>query len=299
MAEREVRRGDTSEITRAYFDGLLLEMRHIDSVAPDTSVTVFGERFGTPIMFAALSHLDRTHPGGMVEAAQGVVAAGAAMWAGMGDETELEGILSTGAKTVKIIKPYADASEVLRKIEHAQAHGALAVGMDVDHAFGSAGSWGTVLGIPMKPQTFEDIRGYVRSTDLPFVVKGVLSLTDALKCLDAGVKGIVISHHHGMVDYALPPLQILPKIKEAVRDQMAVFVDCGIERGLDAFKALALGADAVSVGRALMPPLRDGGAEGVRKCIETMTQELHWAMAVTGSRDVGHIDPNVLWRREA
>jgi hypothetical protein len=94
--------GDSTKFTRDYFDSILVEMRHIDGVLPSTKLELYGETFSTPVMLAALSHLQSCHPEGMVEAARGIKAAGAVMWAGMGDEAELEGITSTGARTIKI-----------------------------------------------------------------------------------------------------------------------------------------------------------------------------------------------------
>ena len=249
-------------------------------------------------MFAALSHLGRVHPGGMAEAARGIVSANAVMWAGMGDTRELDDIVSTGAKTIKIINPYADESQVLDRIEHARKIGAIGVGMDVDHQFGSKGDRGSVIGIPI---TCETLRRYVKAAgELPFIVKGVLSVRDALKCLDCGVRGIVVSHHHGMVDYAVPPLMVLPEIVKAVNGNYPIFVDCCVESGLDVFKALALGATAVSVGRATMGPLGERGAEGVKQTIESITSELNWAMAVTCAARLTDITPDLLrWRQSA
>lgn len=289
--------GDSQRITREYFDSLLVEMRHIDAVEPSLSLDLYGETFDTPIMLAALSHLNNVHPDGLVEAARGMKVAGGVMWAGMGDPEELEAITDTGARTIKIIKPYADKEEIFRRIRHAESCGALAVGMDVDHQFGSINARYTVLDLAMRPQTMTDIREYVQSTKLPFIIKGVLSEQDAAKCLEAGVQGIVVSHHHGMVDYSLPPLQVLPKIVKLVAGRMPIFVDCGVERGLDVFKALALGATAVSVGRALMEPLRKSGADGVQQTIDRMNNELSWAMSVTCSADIRSIDPTVLWKK--
>lgn len=290
----QVNAGNSEKITRDYLDSLLVEMRHIDAVEPCTKLELYGETFATPVMLAALSHLDKTRPNGMVEAARGLLAAGGVMWTGMGDEEELEAITATGAKTIKIIKPYADNQVILKKIAHAEKQGCIAVGMDIDHQFGSKNSWGTVLGVPMAPKTLEEIRTFAGSTKLPFIIKGVLSEQDARKCLDAGVGGIVVSHHHGMVDYALPPLRILPRIAKLVNKRIPIFVDCGMNRGLDAFKALALGATAVSAGRVVMEPLRNDGAQGVQRVIEGMTAELKWAMAVTCSRDITGIDPSVI-----
>jgi isopentenyl diphosphate isomerase/L-lactate dehydrogenase-like FMN-dependent dehydrogenase len=299
MAENiTVNTGDSEKITRDYLDSLLVEMRHIDSVMPSTRLELYGETFETPVMLAALSHLDNTHQGGLAEAAQGMKAAGGLMWAGMGDEAELERITATGAKTIKIIKPYADNRDIFKKIEHAEKCGCIAVGIDVDHQFGSKKQWEMVREFKMKPKSLDEIKSFVRATKLPFIIKGVLSEIDARKCLDAGVQGIVVSHHHGMVDYSLPPLRILPHIVKIINKKIPVFVDCGINRGMDAFKAIALGANAVSVGRAIMGPLGAAGAAGVQKKIEEMTHELAWAMAVTCSPDIKHIDPALIWPKE-
>jgi len=287
--------GDSTAFTRNYFDSLLVEMRHIDGELPSTTMELYGETFSTPIMMAALSHLQGVHPEGMVEAARGIKAAGAVMWAGMGDQAELEAITATGARTIKIIKPYADNRDIIKKIEHAEKCGCLAVGMDIDHAFNRRGQYDVIQGLEMRPKSLDEIRELVKATQLPFVIKGILSEQDTYKCLDAGVRGIVVSHHHGHIDYALPPLRILPAIVKIVRKQIPIFVDCSIDRGMDAFKALALGADAVSAGRIIMGPLGAEGAEGVRKLIAGMTEELAGAMAATGSRDIRHIDLSLIW----
>jgi isopentenyl diphosphate isomerase/L-lactate dehydrogenase-like FMN-dependent dehydrogenase len=299
MAENiTVNAGDSEKITRDYLDSLLVEMRHIDSVMRSTRLELYGDTFETPGMLAALSHLDHTQPGGLAAAAKGMKAAGGVMWAGMGDEAELERITATGARTVKIIKPYADNRDIFKKIEHAEKCGCIAVGVDVDHQFGGKKQWEMVREFKMKPKSLDEIKSFVRATKLPFIIKGVLSEIDARKCLDAGVQGIVVSHHHGMVDYSLPPLRILPRIVKLINKKIPVFVDCGINRGMDAFKAIALGANAVSVGRAVMGPLGAEGAAGVQKTVEEMTHELAWAMAVTCSPDLNHIDPALIWPKE-
>lgn len=298
MALKNDRTGDANQITREYFDKLLIEMRHIDAVLPSTAMKLYGESFATPVMTAALSHLDNCRPGGAAEMARGVFQANAVMWTGMGEEDELDSIVETGARTVKIIKPHTNNDVIFKKMAHAEKCGAMAVGMDIDHAFNGKGKYDTVLGLPMVPKTLAEIKTFVRATKLPFIIKGILSEQDALKCAEAGVSGIVISHHHGILDYAVPPLMILPRIARALDGSMPIFVDCGISSGIDAFKALALGATAVCVGRALMDPLKDYGAEGVRKKIEDMTEELASAMARTCSPDITSIDPSLILKME-
>ena len=286
-------RGDSNQITREYFDSILLEARYWDSDLPSTEMALYGETFATPIMSAALSHLDNVCPGGAVKMAREVKAAGSVHWTGMGEAEELEAILATGAKTVKIIKPHLDNEIIYEKIAHAEAHGAFAVGMDIDHCFDGKGNYDLVLGLPMHSKTLSDLKEYVRFSKRPFIVKGVLSAQDAEKCVEAGVQGIVVSHHHGIMPYAVPPLMILPEIIRVTEHRIPVFVDCGIESGIDVFKALALGADAVCVGRHLMQVLpKEDGA--VTAAIQAMNGELMSIMARTGAKSLKEIDPSVL-----
>ena len=287
---------NSDKITRDYFESLLLESRYIDSDLPSTKLELYGRIFDTPVMTAALSHLGNTTENGMVIYAQAAARSNAVHWVGMGEDKELEDICATGAATIKIIKPHADNKEVFRKIEHAKKAGCFAVGMDIDHAFNGSGGYDNVLGLPMKPKTVEELRDFVQAAEIPFIVKGVLSTKDAEKCLKAGCKGIQLSHHHGIMSYAVPPLMMLPEILQVTRGEIPVFIDCGIESGMDVYKCLALGATAVSVGRHLMPLLKEG-ADKTAGRIKEMTGELAATMARTGIRDLKSFDPTVIHQR--
>ena len=287
---------NSDKITRDYFDSLLVETRYLDAVLPTTEMTLFGETFRTPIMTAALSHLHNTAQNGMTIYARAAALSGAVHWVGMGSEKELEDIVATGAHTIKIIKPHADNRVVLRKIEHAEKVGCMAVGMDIDHAFNGKGGYDEVFGLPMKAKTTEELKDFVEAAGVPFIVKGVLSAKDAEKCLKAGCAGFVVSHHHGMIQYAVPPLMVLEEIISVTGGEVPVFVDCGIESGMDAYKCLALGAKAVSVGRHLMPLLKDG-AEAVAGGIDEMTAELAGVMSRTGVSALDKMDATVIHRR--
>ena len=285
---------NANETTRAYLDSLMVTPSYLDSCVPSLETELFGKRFASPVTICAFSHLGKQHPGGMAEMARGAALAGICNFAGMGDNAELGEILATGAETIKIVKPYADRQKMADRIAFAEAHGALAVGVDIDHSFGHAGYPDVVLGEEMKPLSTAELTDLVQSTKLPFVVKGVLSVQDAVKCASAGVQGLVISHHHGIVPYAVPPLMILPEIKRAVGDRMTLIVDCGMETGSDAFKALALGAQAVCIGRAVLPAFQKDGAEGVKAFVDGMNDELRAMLAWTCSPDPAHISPNVI-----
>lgn len=288
---------NSDTITRDFFDSLLLEPRYINSDLPSTKLELYGRTFDTPVMTAALSHLGNTAENGMLIYAQAAAKCNAVHLVGMGKDKELEEITSTGAATIKIIKPHADNKEVFRKIEQAKKAGCFAVGMDIDHAFNGNGGYDNVLGLPMKPKTTEELADFVQAAgDTPFIVKGVLSTKDAEKCLKAGCKGIQLSHHHGIMSYAVPPLMMLPEILQVTRGEIPVFIDCGIESGMDVYKGLALGATAVSVGRHLMPFLKEG-ADKTSDRIKEMTGELAATMARTGVKDLKSFDPTVIHQR--
>ena len=150
----------------------------------------------------------------------------------------------------------------------------------------------------MKLPSLDDLKSFIRSTSLPFFIKGALSVQDARRCLELGCAGIVLSHHNGLMRCAVPPVRLLPKIRAAVGKDLLLIADGGMESGYDAFKALALGADAVTVGRALMPALKENGAQGVCDVITAMTNQLLAMMYRTGSPDLKHIDPSVLWEKD-
>ena len=294
----EYRSMDTNEITRAYMDSILIEERLIGSTLPSVQMEFLGETFSGPVMTPAFSHLpayNGREKNGLVEYSEAAKRCNVVNWCGMMENNTFSEILKTGAKTIRIIKPYADRAKVMDQIEFAQDSGAIAVGVDIDHIFG-AGGYDVVVGEAMTAQSQEDIRGYVEATKLPFVVKGVLSVRDAVKCAEAGVKVIVVSHHHGILPSAVPPLMILPKIKKALAGtDVTIVVDCGIDRGVDVYKALALGADAVSVGRAMLPSLEKQGSAGVEEYIQGMHRELIKVMGMTGARTLREIDPSTLW----
>ncbi len=295
--EAAVRPSDANQITRRYLDSILVEERLIDSVPASLQWELFGETFETPIMTPAFSHLKKLagRENGMVEYAEAAKNMGAVNWVGMIENEEFGQILATGAKTIRIIKPYADRDKVYDQIAYAENGGAIAVGMDIDHIFGNNGEYDVCMGEEMTGQTQADLAGYMKATKLPFIIKGVLSVQDARKCAELGVSGIVVSHHHGRLPYAIPPLMILPDIVKAVGGRMKIFVDCSIDTGADAYKALAMGADAVSVGRAMMPGLVADGAAGVEAQIRRMNEELRLMMGFTGCASLKDMDPSALW----
>ena len=282
-------KGDSVQVARMYMDSLLVESRIVGAEKPDTTFRFLGETFAMPVMTAALSHLD------LVSMAEGAKQAGACVSIGMGGNEEFGAVLSTGAKVMKIIKPYADEKEIMSRIAFAEANGALAVGMDVEHAVNvDDAEDAVVVGLQMKQPTLAELEKYIRSTKLPFFIKGALSVQDALRCRDLGAAGVILSHHNGLMRYAVPPVMILPEIRKAVGRDLILIADGGIESGFDAFKALARGADAVTMGKALMGPLKDKGAEGVKEALQKAAGQLQAMMIRTGTKNLKHMDPSVI-----
>ena len=292
MAEKA---GNSNVITRQYLDSLLIETRYMNSTNPDLTMNLYGRSFKSPIMTAALSHLDHFMFEGATKAfAEGAAKADAILWLGMADEKEVEMCAATGAPMIEIIKPYSDRKLIFQKIRHAESLGLLAVGIDIDHPFAEDGSPDNVDGYEMTALTTEELKEICSSTKLPVIAKGVLSLYDAREVMKAGVLGMVLSHHNNRIEYAVPPLALLPAIREEAGKEVPIFVDGEIRTGMDAFKALALGATAVCIGRPLMTAIKQDGAEGVAEYIRKANGELAKAMAYTGCTDIGRMDPAVV-----
>ena len=289
--------GNSNRISRAYLDSLLIETRYMDSDFPVIDFELYGAKAASPIMTAALSHLGHfMYPGAAEALAKGAKDAGAILWYGMAPEEEIERLAAFGAPMIEIIKPYADREKIFRKIRHAEKLGLLAVGVDIDHPFAGDGSADNVSGEMMAPLRTVELEDIVRSTPLPVIIKGVLSMRDAERCLGAGARGLVLSHHNNRIEYALPPLAILPKIADLAGGTVPVFVDCEIRTGMDAFKALALGAAGVCIGRPLMTAIKEDEKNGVRDYLLRANAELKKAMAFTGCTSLAKMDRSVIHR---
>ena len=291
------RPGNSNALVRKYFDSMLIEFRLMGAQLPSTETTFFGEKFASPITTAALSHLSQYQEGvtgAMEQYAAAAKECGCLHFVGMCENDHYASIAAMGARTVRIVKPYEDEEKIFDQLRFAEANGAIAVGMDIDHSFTSLGEIDVVRGERMAAKSLDQFRAYVKATSLPFVIKGVLSVRDALLCREIGAKAIVVSHHGGRMAFSAPPAMVLPDIKKAVGDDLTIFLDCGVESGMDAYKALALGADGISVGKHLMPLLREGGEAAVTTRIKEMNAELKGVMAYTGVTTCRDFDPTVI-----
>ncbi len=289
-----LRISNSDVFTRKYFDSLLVEMRLVDSVLASTETEFFGEKLETPVMCGVIGGYDdertllRAH-------ARAAKKTGTILWVNgfMEPEHVKACIDEDGAKVVQIVKPFQDNDYFISCLQEGEALGCVAVGADIDHAYKKNGTYDNMKGKDLGGKSEKELAEAVQSVNVPFIAKGVLSVSDAVKCKEAGVAGIILSHHHNIMDYSVPPLMILPEIRKAVGDDYPIYVDCGIESGADAFKALALGADGVCVARAIMKVLRQGEDAIVDK-INEINGELRTFLSRTGSPDISHIDPSVI-----
>ena len=139
---------------------------------------------------------------------------------------------------------------------------------------------------------FDQIRPFVK---VPLLAKGILTGDDAKKCLEHGCDGVYVSNHGGRsMDYGPSTLEQLPEIVDAVRGRAPILFDSGIRRGTDILKALALGANAVCLGRVPRWGLGAYGPEGVQRVVEIMQAELVQAMAHAGRATLDSINRSLV-----
>ncbi len=150
-------------------------------------------------------------------------------------------------------------------------------------------------GLPAQAPTWDDVAWLRTQTRLPMWLKGVLHPTDARLAQSLGVAGLMVSNHGGRtLDGAPPTARALPLVRAAVGQALPLIVDGGLRRGTDVLKAIALGANAVMIGRPVVHALATGGAPGVARMIRLLRDELEMAMALTGCRTLADADAQLL-----
>lgn len=263
----------------------------------DTTLSMFGKTFKYPFFVAPIGGMDLNYNGAITESEYdeavvfGSIKAGTAAFTGDGANDNyfldsLPVIKEAGGIAVPTIKPWKN-EKAIEKIRMLEDAGAMAFAMDID----SAGLINlTLAGKPVSAKSVEELSEITSATKVPFIVKGVMTKEGALKALKAGAYGIVVSSHGGRVlEHAPATCAMLPEIREAVGDKIKIFVDGGIRSGADVFKAIALGADAVLIGRPYVIAAFGGGAEGVELYTEKIGAELRDIMIMSGCKDLNDI----------
>lgn len=282
-----------------------LNMRVIHNVAdPDTSIELFGKKMDAPIFAAPITGTTLNMGGKLTEreyiepVVEGCVNSG--IYAMVGD-TAVDAFLIENLDVLKchdgngivFIKPW-DNENIIKKIRLAEEAGAFAVGVDID-ACGLVTL--SLHGKPVLPKDLEQIKELVKSTELPFILKGIMTVEDALMAVEAGADAIVVSNHGGRVlDFTPGAADVLPEIAKAVKGKIKILVDGGIRTGVDVVKMLGLGADAVLIGRPFVTASFGGATDGVETYVNKIKSELKGAMILTGCSNISEIDEKVIYR---
>lgn len=192
---------------------------------------------------------------------------------------------------VPTIKPWTKEM-VVEKLKLAKEAGALAIAMDIDAA-GLPFLKGFVP--PAGRKNVEELKEIVQEIDVPFIVKGILSVKGALKAKEAGASAIVVSNHGGRVlDDTPATADVLEEIVQAVGKDMTILVDGGIRSGQDIFKALALGADGVLIARPFVNMIYGAQEEGVKALVDQLEQELIDTMEMCGASTIQEITRDMI-----
>ena len=264
----------------------------------DTAFSFFGRTFAAPFFAAPVGAMtlhygdkydDLTYNNILVPACQ---EAGFAAFTGDGTnpavfEGACEAIAHSGGAGIPTVKPW-DRDTLFAKLERAKAAGPAAIAMDID----AAGlPFLQNLTPPAGSKTVEELREIVACAEVPFILKGIMTVRGAEKAAAAGVKAIVVSNHGGRVlDQCPATAVVLGEIVAAVGKDLTVLVDGGIRSGMDIFKALALGADGVLIGRPFVTAVYGAEAEGVAVYAEKLKAELKDTMAMCGVHSLSEID---------
>lgn len=263
---------------------------HMDAVHEDyevdASIELFGKNFAYPFFVAPIGGMPFNYTGHLTESeycemtVMGAVEEGIFAFTGDGPlddyfPSTLPSIKAANGVAVSTVKPW-DRQKVLGRIADLEQAGCMAFAMDID----SAALVNLKLkGKPAYTKSVSELQEFVAATKMPFIVKGIMTPHSAKKCKEAGAYGIVVSNHGGRIMEDFPaPCSMLAEIRKAVGNGMKIFVDGGIRSGADVFKCLALGADAVLIGRPYAIAAHGGGKEGVKIYTRKIAQELQEIM---------------------
>jgi 4-hydroxymandelate oxidase len=287
------------------FDRWLLRPRFLrGSGFPDPSTELLGTRIEFPVLVAPWAYQGRAHPDGERATVRGAARAGTIPVVSSTAVDDLEAIAaaSEGPKWWQLYL-FADAGLNAEMLGRVRSAGYGAICWTVDFPVAGLRHRDTRSGFVMpfgisdadhsyEPNMTWDHLAFIRehAPDLPVLVKGILTAEDAVLAVEHGADGIVVSNHGGrQLDSCPASLDALPGIVEAVGGRLPLLMDGGVRRGTDVLKAIALGADAVMVGRPAAWGLAAEGEDGVAGVLGIFRAEVENAMALTGCRTVAEI----------
>jgi 4-hydroxymandelate oxidase len=267
----------------------------IDASESSTACRVMGVELSTPVIMSAITMpIPAIVDNGLMEVAQGLKDAGSLLWTGTPIPQNLGELVETGVPVAANVKPFKDRKKMFEGLEEIQRARVKWVGVEIDSGQGTK-IGDRLVATDCAPLSFKELGEIRRQVPGTLVFKGVLSAVDALKCVDAGANGIVVSNHGAhTLDYLCHPLQVMEEIVTAVRGKVPILVDGGFRRGSDVLKGLAYGASLVGLGRPILYGLAADGREGVRGVVSGITGELKRLMTMLGAPDPAHVPKNIL-----
>ena len=270
-----------------------LLMRNVHDVTQaDPSTTIFGHKISFPAVSAPMGPAATKFGKGMTQPewfeaiVGGCVAAGTLGAVGDNLTYPIEDV----KRNLTVVERYKGRAlynskpspneTIIKWMPQIEATGAAWLSIDVDSG----------------PKSVAQLRELVRAFKIPVVVKGIMTLDDALRCIDAGVGGIAVSNHGGRrQDHTAGIAEVLPAIASKVKGQIPILADGCVQSGTDVLKYLALGADVVMVGRHILRAAYGGGPEGVALFMNRMRADLQSAMVLMGVPSVSKIDSRILF----
>lgn len=313
---------NTLKWNREVFDNIKINTHVLNDVSKiDTRISILGQELANPVLIAPTAFHKVMHPVGEVAMARGAGLASTTFVVSSFTTTPIEEIAKAASQPLwfqlYLLQDRAFVKDLIQKVE---ALGIKALCITVDTPVAGARdrqqrvkfqlpagmntpymvqttSYGR--GIPLQISvTWKDVEWLRSITRVPILLKGILNSDDAEQAIKAGMSGIVVSNHGARnLDTVPATIEVLPHVVKRVNKRIPVLVDGGIRRGTDVVKAIALGANAVLVGRPACYGLACGGAEGVAKVLTILQTEFQMAMALAGAASVGKIDQSFIWQQ--
>ena len=281
----------------------------------ELAVTLLGRNAALPVLVAPTAFHRLAHPDGELATARAAAKAGVVMVVSMASTVAVEELADTGADLWFQLYIQPDLGFTEQLVRRAEAAGCTALVVSVDSPVfgrrerdlrngfldlppGMACAHMDGRAIAFRSDLSWDHIDWLRSVStLPVVLKGVVHPEDARLAVGHGIDALAVSNHGGrQLDTMPATVELLPQVVGAVGGAIPLLLDGGVRRGTDVVKALALGADAVAIGRPVLWGLAVAGEDGVARVLELLRAELDLALALCGCRSPGDLSPDLIWR---
>jgi 4-hydroxymandelate oxidase len=314
--------GATNQANReAYANVQLRPRRLVDVSSVDTSINLFGKQYPSPVVLAPVGNQQKINPGGELATARAAAKRQNLMICSTMTNSSVGEIAAVGGHCWFQLYPSANRDFMKKLMDDAQRAGCDTIVLTIDgptRGNHEAARWFALTRDKTQPRDavrlgnfegfsgrkgigdpsldWDDLAWFRDNTPLNFMLKGVVTHEDAKLCRKYGIDGVIVSNHGGRQEGSgRGTLDVLPEIVKELKGRMPILMDGGIRRGSDAFKALALGADAVCIGRPYLWGLGAYGQEGVEKCLSILNRELVRTMQFSGTASLAAINKDAIW----